>query len=337
MYKVAKFLTRIRKSLLEIGEETYMEHQTRYVFYFFILLISVCLPIYTYDVAPPYPVFRTMNVALGITAMLLLLLFLWDKLRLRHTFCLLLLATQIEISLGMIACALSNIEYQRLLIMSNNVLATMCIMISVCAYLYKLSVVLSVLSLTAYIACAEITHGPFLSQYLFLNITLLFLASMLGYLLFHNVKKLQRENKMLKDEEQKILQTLQINRKELYALVDLVSKDRSEQETQQLLDSVGEKAKENLLKTAHNHIREENSQLSLIKKAFPELSATEQTICRLILQDKTVTEICNILYKSSGNITCHRAHIRAKLKLEKEDNLKEKLKERLQQSLPDEA
>lgn len=319
--------------MLNIGEETYMEHQTRYVFYIFILLITLSLPIYTYSVAPPYPIFRMMNVTLGITIMLLLLLFLWNKLKLKRTFSLLLLANQIEISMEMITCALSDIEFQRLLIMSNNVLATMFIMISVCAYLYKISVIQSVLSLATYIACAEITHGPFLSQYLFLNITLLFMASMLGYLLFHNVKKLQKENKILKAEEKKILQTLQLNREELYALVDLVSKDSSEEETLQQLDSVGEKAKQKLLKITHSHIREENSQLALIQKAFPELSVTEQTICRLILQDKTITEIGNILCRSSGNITCHRTHIRAKLKLEKEDNLKEKLKERLQQSL----
>ncbi|MCQ1543716.1 LuxR family transcriptional regulator, partial [Bacteroides caccae] len=52
-------------------------------------------------------------------------------------------------------------------------------------------------------------------------------------------------------------------------------------------------------------------------------------ICRLILQDKTVSQICELLHRSSGNITSQRANIRAKLGLKKSDNLKEALQERM--------
>ena len=70
--------------------------------------------------------------------------------------------------------------------------------------------------------------------------------------------------------------------------------------------------------------------LSSTKRSiFPELSPSELSICRLIVQDKTVSQICEILHRSSGNITSQRSSIRSKLNLDKNDNLKEILLERM--------
>ncbi|MCQ5373265.1 LuxR family transcriptional regulator, partial [Phocaeicola vulgatus] len=42
-----------------------------------------------------------------------------------------------------------------------------------------------------------------------------------------------------------------------------------------------------------------------------------------------VSQICELLHRSSANITSQRANIRAKLRLKKSDNLKEALQERM--------
>ena len=40
-----------------------------------------------------------------------------------------------------------------------------------------------------------------------------------------------------------------------------------------------------------------------IERVFPELSASEQEICYLILQNRKLSEICTLLNKSESNIT----------------------------------
>ena len=136
---------------------------------------------------------------------------------------------------------------------------------------------------------------------------------------------------MLKKEESTLLKVLQVNREELFALAELISKEISEDNINSLLDVVGEKTRKTLFMALHAHLKEEKSRLEIIRKIYPELSPSELSICRLILQDKTVSQICEELQRSSGNITSQRANIRAKFKLKKGDNLKEYLQERMKQ------
>ena len=117
----------------------------------------------------------------------------------------------------------------------------------------------------------------------------------------------------------------------MFALAELISKEISEDNINSLLDVVGEKTRKTLFMALHAHLKEEKSRLEIIRKIYPELSPSELSICRLILQDKTVSQICEELHRSSGNITSQRANIRAKFKLKKGDNLKEYLQERMKQ------
>ena len=61
---------------------------------------------------------------------------------------------------------------------------------------------------------------------------------------------------------------------------------------------------------------------------FPELTASGREVCRLILQDKKLGEICAILDKKESNINSTRMHIRRKLNMQPSDNLRKVLQER---------
>ena len=69
-----------------------------------------------------------------------------------------------------------------------------------------------------------------------------------------------------------------------------------------------------------------------IERVFPELSASEQKICYLILQNRKLSEICTLLNKSESNITTQRANIRKKLGMSSADNLKKVLEKRIAES-----
>lgn len=114
-----------------------------------------------------------------------------------------------------------------------------------------------------------------------------------------------------------------INTKEVF------DPNNPEEKTNSLLDIIGEQSKENLFTALAAHQKKEKSKLDTIRRIYPYLSPSELNICRLILQDKTVSQICELLHRSSGNITSQRANIRAKLGLKKSDNLKEALQERM--------
>lgn len=155
------------------------------------------------------------------------------------------------------------------------------------------------------------------------------MAAILGHLLNKNINSLLREYNLLKAEEASLLKSLQMSRDELFAFAQLVSNDNSKEKNGALVSILGEKTKKNLYAAIASHIKEEKSHIDVLRTVFPELSPSELSICRLIVQDKTVSQISEILHRSSGNITSQRSNIRSKLKLEKNDNLKEILLERM--------
>ena len=77
---------------------------------------------------------------------------------------------------------------------------------------------------------------------------------------------------MLKKEESTLLKVLQVNREELFALAELISKEISEDNINSLLDVVGEKTRKTLFMALHAHLKEEKSRLEIIRKIYPELS-----------------------------------------------------------------
>ncbi len=127
----------------------------------------------------------------------------------------------------------------------------------------------------------------------------------------------------------RLLKRLQMKKEELFAFAELLSENNPEEKTSSLLSIIGEQSKENLFTALAAYQKKEKSKLDTIRRIYPNLSPSELNICRLILQDKTVSQICELLHRSSGNITSQRANIRAKLGLKKNDNLKEALQERM--------
>jgi DNA-binding CsgD family transcriptional regulator len=152
---------------------------------------------------------------------------------------------------------------------------------------------------------------------------------LLGRSLHSNISSLLKSSNLLKEEEEMLLKRLQMKKEELFAFAELLSENNPEEKTSSLLSIIGEQSKENLFTALAAYQKKEKSKLDTIRRIYPNLSPSELNICRLILQDKTVSQICELLHRSSGNITSQRANIRAKLGLKKSDNLKEALQERM--------
>ena len=82
---------------------------------------------------------------------------------------------------------------------------------------------------------------------------------------------------------------------------------------------------ENELHSVATTLREADADRSALRRIFPEFSETQLSIAQLIIQGKRTSEICRLLDKSESNITAQRTHIRTKMGLRSEENLRESL------------
>lgn len=313
-----------------IEEGTMMEHQQKNVFLLFLGIVFLCIPTYTFSIPFPGTLYYYMNAIQFAALVVFTTLYFTKKININTAFSSILIVIHIETCIEIIYCSIYNdYSFQRLLIMSNMVISILYIMIAICAYMYKVSIQLSILAVASYIACVIATHGPFLTSFLPLIIIIYGMVAIQGRLLNKNINSLQKEYNTLKAEEASLLKSLQMSRKELFALAELANNDNTEEKNGSLLSILGEKTKKNLYAAITSHMKEEKSHIEMLRSIFPELSPSELSICRLIVQDKTVSQICEILHRSSGNITSQRSSIRSKLNLDKNDNLKEVLLERI--------
>lgn len=144
---------------------------------------------------------------------------------------------------------------------------------------------------------------------------------------------MEEENRQLKKGEAELLTLLRMRKDEVKAFLSLAKKKYDNDGTKLLMESLDKKTRYNLLTNVEEYIRERDTDLSIIEKAFPELTPSEREICRLVLQGKKLGEICTILGKTETNINSQRANVRRKLGLQPSDNLQRRLQERLGRSV----
>ena len=89
-----------------------------------------------------------------------------------------------------------------------------------------------------------------------------------------------------------------------------------------LLSKLSEEENEKIYKNTQKYFLKKQAEEYNFISICPELTKSEVEICQLIVRDKSIKEICDILGKSRSNITSQRTHIRKKLNLRKQENLK---------------
>lgn len=327
--KAATFLSSIKTQTYDKKEsEMIITYQQKRVFHLSLLMLALCAPIYIYSVPFPNEQFYYINSVLFLFIIMCTLAYFKKRVNLTTTFSIILIAIHIEIIYCSI-CSGHEYSYQRALIMSNITISLLFTMLSICAYMSNISILLSSLTIASYTICTLITDEPFLYSYLPLIIIIYTMIPLLGRSIHSNISNLLKSSNLLKEEEEILLKRLQMKKEELFAFAELLSENNPEEKTSSLLSIIGEQSKENLFTALAAYQKKEKSKLDTIRRIYPNLSPSELNICRLILQDKTVSQICELLHRSSGNITSQRANIRAKLGLKKSDNLKEALQERM--------
>ena len=228
----------------------------------------------------------------------------------------------------MFYCAYTPDHYHLMLIVANLVLLSVNILFSLIAYLEYTPYILSALSVATYIICMRITENESLDNFFGIFLVIFVGICILGSRLVRNMHYLDKENVVLKKDEEELINTLGLNKEQIKTYMQLMHEKQSFDKTEALLSMLGEDVKHTLISNVEQYLSVKETGMLEMEKLFPELSASEREICLLVLQDKKLNDICAILNKKESNITSTRVHIRRKLNMKPSDNLRKVLQER---------
>ena len=273
---------------------------------------------------------KILNIAVFIAVLSLNLMFTYGHLSLYNTLGLVMIAAEVSLGVGFVFNVVPGDGFSQNRAMADLSISLVLGVCAVHAYLRFTSMIVCAMAMLCYVVGLHYTDNSFLSNFfpyfLFLAIT----GVLLGVVMVKNVNSLNDENKDLHQQTRRMSENFDLTPEQLNALVELSAEASPTKERQaELFELLGAKAKHRLFQRVSEVLNSRRTQLDLLERMLPELSQSELMICRLILRGKRLSEICMLLGKSKSNVTCQRAHIRAKLGLKPEDDLKNKLLERL--------
>lgn len=114
-----------------------------------------------------------------------------------------------------------------------------------------------------------------------------------------------------------------VERKALDMLAKLKEKDNDN--AGNLMERLDPELRQNIINNASEHLKKEELNNLMWDELCADLTNSEIQICKLVLQDKSLKEICILLDKTESNITSQRSHIRKKLNMDRKDDLKRTL------------
>lgn len=316
------------KSLVK-GGPSLLERQQRITFLLYASALIVGITANLAGLTGPQSVLlRMFNAAFMAVTLLLLLLYKSRRLSLQRAFCLMAVASHLFTCNEMVICAFSPSEYRMMLILGNMILLSANMMFALVAYMKNLSYVLGGMSMAAYVVCTCITGNSALKNFGVLYMILLLVVAVLGSLLVRSIRHLDKEHSIFRKEEEDMLYVLKMEREQVRAYIQLAKQRRKSVDAGRLLDLLGDDAQRNVILNVRDALTARELERTELSEVFPELTPSEIEICRFIIQDKTINEICTILKKTESNITCQRTNIRRKLGLKPADNLKKVLQAR---------
>ncbi len=117
-----------------------------------------------------------------------------------------------------------------------------------------------------------------------------------------------------------------ITKEEQSAIDMLINLNESDKEkVYSLLSRLSSTHQEELLNNIKDYYHKQYIETINLLSICPSLTPSEVEICKLILIGKSLKEICFTLHKTPSNITSQRTHIRKKLNLAKQDDLRTSL------------
>lgn len=236
------------------------------------------------------------------------------------------LLIQLKASAEMIFAAVNFSVYNLAVIFVDMIVMMLVVLVLIMAYVKYMPVVASWVSMAVYLVCVLVSGSPILESFFFMIFFLFIASSLLGGKIVSNVYAIKKENEKIISMQQDFLDSLGMDMGQLKSFISLSRQDKFKLDPNNaLLDVLGKESGQKLKRNVAYIIEQEKIDYDNLKKALPQLTASELEICCLVLQGRKLGDMVNILGKTPSNITCQRANIRSKLGLGKGDNLRDAL------------
>ena len=250
-------------------------------------------------------------------------------LKLSNSLRLIIYSVHLVISLQMIYISVNNVElltgFHKTLMMGNITLMVLNVVLSIIACQRHDPLVLSLVSLAVYAACAVITRDPWFGILAGVIVITFLLLGLLGSSLVWSTRKIEKENLTLKKEDEELFAIFNLRREQVRAYVRLAEQEMSDDKVSAVFDILGKRAQKNVMYNMKRYFYAKKFNEKAIGEVLPNLTPSEREVCRLVMQDRKLGDICRILQKNESNITTTRSNVRRKLGLKPEDDLKETL------------
>lgn len=306
-----------------------IERQRAFVFLFcsFGFLIGIFLNILSLF-GPKSQFIVSLNAIHSTLILLIIALYVQRVVSLYNSVLLVTLSIQIEIMIEMIYMAYADGYLMGVPgILGNTTLLGILLILSITAYIRYLPYIQTIMTVGALMACAYITKDINLWHLIPIFGLAFIVLSAMGDRLVRGVRSLQSSKDSLDKEQNKIFEFLNMNKEELFQLIQLTQRKKlSDKQKSKLLELLDEHTKTSVLEAATEVVEQKKRNLSLLDNRELGLTPYEKEVCLLIIKEMTVADIARKLGKTPTSITSVRASIRSKLKLQKEDNLYEALK-----------
>lgn len=209
-------------------------------------------------------------------------------------------------------------------VLTDNVTVLGNIFIMVILVISALSMMLNKVALITSVMLVPLVAFYVLSQrsemMLFVLKPILVGFMMIAYVFTYNMSKITkglRQPQEVTQEEKKALEML----------VNL--KDTTGTKNANLIERLSPELRQRIVHHASEHLRKEELENLAWDMVCADLTKSETEICRLVLDGYTLKEICTKLNKSESNITSQRSHIRKKLNMNRNDDLRRTLECRI--------
>lgn len=224
----------------------------------------------------------------------------------------------------------SNMQMSDSIIILDMTLLLSCFLIAYLSQLRYINIVILAVSLVTYVVAIYISKSVVLWNFLPVFCIMFALYGSFASIMGRIIYGIFEENKELKIEYENLAIRFSLNKRQLDAWVLLTRKQNlTKQQIEDVMSIVGDKAKKNMRNNMRYLFEQERINYEKTSILLPELSQSEIEICNLILKGKKLLEISEELGKTETNISSQRSHIRSKLGLLPQDNLREALKKRM--------
>ncbi|SFG65037.1 regulatory protein, luxR family [Prevotella sp. KH2C16] len=313
-----------------MGFESGVVHQLRLqVLRAIVIIVVLGSMLNVFGLSGPEDFFAS-NLVYGVAILVIYMLARLRYLPLLLTLYLIFFITQVYLSGEMIYTAFYPHDYSVSLILSDIILHSGLLCMTTFVYMPMVTLGCYVLGGASYVVACAVLGSPILTEALPVLLLLYTLTVYLSVQLKRYTVKVLIENNMFKDNEKSLLDFFRMDRSQLLDYIQLAKrKNLSPQETNMFLSSFGTEAKENFLANVDMLVRHQLTSNKLLDDKLPNLTPSEKEIVRLVIQGLRLSEICTRLGKTESNVCAQHSRIRKKMGLAPEDNLYEKLCERL--------